>query len=55
MIYEVNIEGMDFVELIITQEEYEYLANKGVVQEYVGEERNINVFIRKEECKKINT
>ncbi len=48
MIYELNVDGMDFVELILTEQEYERLAIKGVVQEYIGEERNINVFIRKE-------
>ena len=51
MIYEKDADGMDFIELIITEEEYLYLSSKGVVEEYIGQERNINVFIRKENKK----
>ena len=48
MIYELDVDGFDFLELIITEAEYLRLATKGIVKEYIGEERIINVYIRKE-------
>jgi hypothetical protein len=51
MIFEPNIESVDYLELILTEEELEILARKGVISEFpfaINDNRNLNVYIRKE-------
>lgn len=48
-IFEQNIERSDFLEIILTAEEYEELLEKGVVQDFpygLFGIRNLNVFVR---------
>ena len=51
MIYE-NVEGEDFIEFALTQEQYELLKEIGVVMDFpegLQKKCNLNVFIRTEE------
>lgn len=52
-IFEKNVEDSDFLELILSDEEIEQLGEIGVVQDFpegLNGKRNLNVFIRGEEC-----
>jgi hypothetical protein len=52
-IFEKNVEHTDFLELILQPEEIERIAESGVVQDFaegLEGKRNLNVFIRSEEC-----
>jgi hypothetical protein len=51
MIYE-NVEGEDFMEFVLSPEQYELLREIGVVMDFpegLSKKRNLNVFIRTEE------
>ena len=52
-IFEKNVEDSDFLELILTSEEIEEIGEIGVSQDFpegLTGKRNLNVFIRGEEC-----
>lgn len=54
LIYEENIEGEDFLELILTEREYKRLIDKGVVNDFpegLLNKRNLNVFVRVDKYK----
>lgn len=54
LIWEENIEKMDYLELIVTPEEAIFLAEKGIVEEFdqsLTSKRQLNVFIRIENTK----
>jgi hypothetical protein len=49
MIYEEDIEQEDFIEMILTENEYVKLEDKGLVIDFpegLKNNRNLNVFIR---------
>lgn len=52
MIFEENIEREDFLEFVLSQEQYEILKEIGVMMDFpsgLRGKRNLNVFIRMEE------
>jgi len=54
MIFEENVEKEDFLELVISDEQYELLREVGVVMDFpegLHGKRNLNVFIRMEQEK----
>lgn len=49
VIFEEDIENSDFFEIILTQEEYEKLSQKGIVVDFplgLYDKRNLNVYLR---------
>lgn len=49
MIYDSNVLGEDFIELIISPKEYEKLFEKGLVCNFpnpLNDERELNIFLR---------
>lgn len=49
LLYESNIEFSDFLEIALTQSEFELLLEKGIVQDYrpgIYNDYNLNVFVR---------
>lgn len=49
MIYEEDIERMDFLEIILSNREYEKISLKGVVHNFPGGlhgKRTLNVYVR---------
>lgn len=53
MIFEEDIEKQDFLEIILTQEEYEKLPEEGAVKDFQGifRDRNLNVYVRIQKCR----
>ncbi len=54
LIWEENIDRMDYLELIVTPEEALFLTEKGIVEEFdqsLTSKRPLNVFIRIEGTK----
>lgn len=52
-IFEKNVDNSDYLELILTDEEIEAVAEIGVAQDFpegITGKRNLNIFIRGEEC-----
>lgn len=54
-IYEENIEGSDFFEIILTSEEYEELIDSALVKDFPQgiHSRNLNVCLRVDKKKEI--
>lgn len=53
-IFEKNVENSDFLELILTEEEMDQVAEQGVAQDFpegLNGKRNLNIFIRGETCR----
>lgn len=54
-LFEGNIESMDYLEIILSKEEYSNLIDRGVAQEFgqgLTGDRELNIFIRVDQLQK---